>query len=265
MDDGIQSLPSLPYPSRHLCSIIQGSISSTSSTSTSVQFPSHTELDSHANMVVLGRHAFIFESTNRTCSVIPFSDTIGTMKDVPIVDGAIAYDNPSTGETTILIVRNALHVPSMEHNLIPPFLMRESGLVVNDVPKIHCSDPDRNDHCIISIEHDLKIMLNLNGIFSYFQSRMPLVHELYDAPKVFLTPDASTWNPTCPSFASNEASLTNSDGDISHVNRHRKDPMTSTGEDLFEIDAISTAEWNDAIDHAINTSYTTDFNLSHIH
>ena len=31
-----------------------------------------TELDYHANMVVLGAHAFIFESTNRTCNVQPF-------------------------------------------------------------------------------------------------------------------------------------------------------------------------------------------------
>ena len=28
-----------------------------------------TELDLHANMFVLGAHAFIFESTNRTCNV----------------------------------------------------------------------------------------------------------------------------------------------------------------------------------------------------
>jgi hypothetical protein len=39
-------------------------------------------------------------------------------------------------KTYLLIVRNALHVPSMQHNLIPPFIMREAGLVVNDVPKM---------------------------------------------------------------------------------------------------------------------------------
>jgi len=49
-----------------------------------------TELDSHANMVVLGRNSFIFESTGKTCNVKPFSEEIGVAEDVPIVDGAIA-------------------------------------------------------------------------------------------------------------------------------------------------------------------------------
>ena len=29
------------------------------------------------------------------------------------------------------MMRNALYVPSMPHNLIPPFIMREAGIVVN--------------------------------------------------------------------------------------------------------------------------------------
>ena len=45
-------------------------------------------------------------------------------------------------KTYILTVRNALHVPSMEHNLIPPFIMREAGLVINDVPRIHTRTED---------------------------------------------------------------------------------------------------------------------------
>ena len=48
-----------------------------------------TEMDSHANMVVLGKHSFIFESTGKTCNVKPFSEEIGMDEDVPIVDGAI--------------------------------------------------------------------------------------------------------------------------------------------------------------------------------
>ena len=52
-----------------------------------------TELDSHANMVVLGRHSFVFESTGKICIVRPFSEEIGVAEDVPIVDGAIAYDD----------------------------------------------------------------------------------------------------------------------------------------------------------------------------
>ena len=133
-----------------------------------------TELDSHANMVVLGKNSFIFESSGKTCNVKPFTDEIGIAENVPIVDGAIAYDDSKTGKTYILLVRNALYIPTMETNLIPPFIMREAGLVVNDVPRIHTrvTDITNNTHCILAEKEangaDLKIPLRLDGIFSSF-------------------------------------------------------------------------------------------------
>ena len=75
-----------------------------------------SELDSHANMVVLGKECFIFESTGKTCNVLPFNTELGIASDVPIVDAALAYDCPFTNETYILIIRNALHIKSMENN-----------------------------------------------------------------------------------------------------------------------------------------------------
>ena len=108
-----------------------------------------TELDSHANMVVLGSHAFVFEKTGRTCNVKPFSTELGIASNVPIVDAAIAYDCPYNFKTYILIARNALHIPSMDHNLVPPFIMRAGGVKVNDTAKIHCDDPSIDDHCIL--------------------------------------------------------------------------------------------------------------------
>ena len=62
------------------------------------------------------------------------------MARVPIVDTAIAYDCQNTMKTYILIVHNTLHVKSMYHNLLTPFIVREAGLIVNNEPKIHCSD-----------------------------------------------------------------------------------------------------------------------------
>ena len=124
-----------------------------------------TELDSHANMVVLGRQAYVFEKTGRTCNVRPFAQELGMAEGVPIVDGAIAYDCPYSNQTFILIIRNALHIPSMSHNLIPPFIMRAGGVIVNDVPKIHCADPTVNDHCIRFTGSDLRIPLQLTGTF----------------------------------------------------------------------------------------------------
>ena len=50
-----------------------------------------TELDSHANMVLLGANTFIFESTNRTCNVQPFDPSLGIASKIPIVNGAVVY------------------------------------------------------------------------------------------------------------------------------------------------------------------------------
>ena len=118
-----------------------------------------TELDSHANMVVLGLNSFVFESTGKTCNVQPFSTELGIARDVPIVDGALAYDCSYSGIVYVLVVRNALHVPSMVHNLILPFIMRAGGVVVIDVPKVQCKDPAVDDHCVSFVDSNLRIPL----------------------------------------------------------------------------------------------------------
>ena len=37
----------------------------------------------------------------------------------------------------MLIVKNVLHVPSIDHNLTPPFMLSEAGIEVRPTPKIH--------------------------------------------------------------------------------------------------------------------------------
>jgi hypothetical protein len=34
-----------------------------------------------------------------------------------------------------------LYVPSLDHNLLPPFMMREAGVIVKDTPKIELDEP----------------------------------------------------------------------------------------------------------------------------
>ena len=161
---------------------------------------STTQLDSHANMVVVGNNATIFSNSGKSADVRPFSSKCSKMESVPIVDAAVAYDCPYTLKTYLLTVRNALHVPSMEHNLIPPFIMREAGLIVNDTPKIHTKREDlsRETHCIVATKSDngveLRIPMKLDGIFSYFVTRALTQDEVDDCESietVHLTPDAS--------------------------------------------------------------------------
>ena len=73
---------------------------------------------------------------------------------VPLVDATVRYDNPYNRKSYILVIWNALYVSSMDNNLIPPFMLREKGVTVNDVPKIHKADPTVDDHVITFVETD---------------------------------------------------------------------------------------------------------------
>ena len=84
-----------------------------------------------------------------------FAKECGVLQ-IPIVDAAVVFEDPYDGNIYFLVMRNALYVESMDHHLIPPFIMREAGLVVNDVAKIHCWQRTQEDHSII--DRDSKLL-----------------------------------------------------------------------------------------------------------
>ena len=97
---------------------------------------SQTDLDSHDNIVVSERNVTIINDTGRRAKVSPFTPDYDSLHSVPIADTTIRYDCPFSGATFLLIVRNALSVPAMDHNLIPPFIVREAGIDIRCAPKI---------------------------------------------------------------------------------------------------------------------------------
>ena len=177
--------------------------------------PSRTELDSHANMMVCNDDCHIFDSIyKRSTDVEPFDPSLGLSTKVPIVDVALAFDCLVTGQTTVLLARNVLYVPTIRHNLVSLFILREAGGVVNDVPKIHTSTPTKYDHSIIFDDANLNIPLHLNGIFSYFLTRKPTLDEIKFSDKAFITPDTPSWDPYSTHYQENESALTDWEGNI---------------------------------------------------
>eukprot|EP00957_Ditylum_brightwellii_P169103 12870660-Ditylum_brightwellii.AAC.1 len=61
----------------------------------------------------------------------------------------------------------------MENNLITPFIMRDAGFQVSDIPKIHVKDPTCEDHSVFLEESEFRIPLKLSSIFSYFSTSKP--------------------------------------------------------------------------------------------
>ncbi len=107
-----------------------------------------TELDSHANMAVAGRDCMIIAKSGHYASVTPFSADLPVMERVEIGDVAIAYEDPYSLETYLLMMRNTLLIPSMDHNLLPPFLVQEASLFLDETPKFQSTDVSLENHTI---------------------------------------------------------------------------------------------------------------------
>ena len=149
---------------------------------------SRMELDSHANMVVVGRNCLVVHDSGRKADVSAFTPEHNTL-EVPIIDAMLLYDDLFNGKEYGLFVMDALHIPSMEHNLVPPFIMHEAGIMVNDTPKIHVLDQTPDDHAIIFPGGEFCIPLSLWGVFSYFPTRAPMVEQVEGLDEVYmLTP-----------------------------------------------------------------------------
>jgi hypothetical protein len=145
-----------------------------------VEEDSRTELYSHANMPVAGRNACVTPDTGRTADVNPFTPDYDPMQ-IPIVDAAVQHDCPYDGQMHILVLRNALHVPSMKNNLVPPFVMREAGMRANDTPKMQTIEPTEEDHSTHLPDTDFRIPLSLWGMFSHSVASTPTAEQMMEA------------------------------------------------------------------------------------
>ena len=163
---------------------------------------SSIELDSNANMPVVGASAYIISDTGDTADVNCYSPEYKTRK-IKIFDADLQYKIQYDAKISILVLQNALYVPSMINNLIPPLIMREAGIKVNKIPKIHLNNPYVEGHSIFFAETNCIIPLSLKGVFSYFHVSKPTVEVFNECEDVcILTP--TTWNPHNNAYAANK-------------------------------------------------------------
>ena len=206
---------------------------------------SRTELDSYADSPVVGRNVLIISDSGQTANVTGFTKDLGKCMSIPIVTAAIAYSDEYNNKTSIIIVHNALHIKSMEHNLVPPFMMRLAGVDVDECPKFMCRRPTIKNHAIYFHgdkwdQEDLRIPLQLHGTISYFPSRIPHRRELDDCQSYDITPNSPSWDPHREKYSSMEHRMLDHRGEISRY--HREPDRT-----LF-IDQVKT----DIVDHGVS-------------
>ena len=145
----------------------------------------------------------------------------------------------------------------MSDNLIPPFIMREAGVKVNDVPKIHVMEPSVEDHTISFSDGDLRIPLSLWGVFSYFITRAPTKQQVMESDEVYmLTPNGESWNPHTDAYARNEENMLDWEGNMVEERYRLRIILSDAPEDkeMASAAAIISVE-TEAIDRNLQERY----------
>ena len=93
---------------------------------------------------------------------------------------------PYTDKPYIMSARNKLHAPTINNNLVPPFVMGEDGVKVNDTLKIKQLEPRVVYYSIYFTEDILSIPIHLWGILPYFPTSKPSVIMLDQCDDMFM-------------------------------------------------------------------------------
>ena len=127
--------------------------------------------------------------TNRTADVFPYNDNYQPVTNVPIVSGATAYDDVTSGQTIILIINEALYYgKKLNHSLLNPNQIRHNGFDVQDNPY------DKEYELGITISNNMFVKFVTSGTKIQFRSRVPTHRELQECHHVELT-SSSLWQP----------------------------------------------------------------------
>jgi hypothetical protein len=129
-------------------------------------------------------------------------DPLQPPHQVKVVDAAIRYTCHDTGDHLILMINQAIYVPEVDHCLLCPMQFRINGVEINEVPRFLTQYPTTLTHSIRIADptdpvHPYIILLQLEGVVSYFEFSLPLSAEFEDpeSPHLELTAKSPAWNP----------------------------------------------------------------------
>ena len=93
-------------------------------------------IDSSADTCVAGNHTWISEIIEGvTVSAYGFSDTLPIKENLPIVNAIYTYDNPHTGEVSLLEMIFSIYMGDKKIDSIAcPSQMRLNGVYINKFP-----------------------------------------------------------------------------------------------------------------------------------
>jgi hypothetical protein len=201
-----------------------------------------TELDSHTNTCVLGPGCRIVHETLRYVNVTPFTQTLGQMSHKPIVSGALAYNDPTTGEVIMLVIHQAIYIEELTNHLLCPMQLRMNDLSINEEPKFCLANPTDDTHAITIKHEDIRIPLSLNGVTSYFVTRKPSEEEWNSCRHIEMTYEApECWNPHSKSYSAMENAMIDHQGNVGGTKSRYHDCNLCVLETAKQVAALTSA------------------------
>ena len=220
---------------------------------------SRTDLDSHAEACVLGRNCLIFQDYNKTVTVTGY-DPSGPTISARTVSGALAYDDPKSGTPMILVIHQAIHIPTLDNNLLCPMQLRLNDVIVNETPKFLCKNPSDHSHALIISKEEndyekLIVPLDLFGVVSGVMTRKPTVEEVESCPRFVLTAEGPDFNPSSSEYQEQEMAMMTHRG-------HLKEDIEQPNRNLLGISVEEEDSLYSTINlHDIQTTPIVDFGM----
>ena len=154
------------------------------------------ELDTHADMTVLGSNCVVLSYMGKECEVSPYSSEYRAVWNIPVVTGATVWMNTTDGMAYLLIFHESLWMgDKLDHTLVNPNQLWAYSVSIQDNPF---------DTKPLSITtDDASVELYSKGTIICGDTRTPTESELDQLPRLILT-SPHDWDPhnVCfPSFS----------------------------------------------------------------
>ena len=147
----------------------------------------HIELDTHADMAVLGSNCVVLSYTGKECEVSPYSSDYEAVWNIPVVTGATVWTNTTDGTAYLLIFHESLWMGNkLDHTLVNPNQLQAYGVSIQDNPF--------NTKPLSITTDDASVELYLEGTIICGDTRTPTESELGQLPWLIKT-SLHDWDP----------------------------------------------------------------------
>ena len=149
----------------------------------------NSEIDNHADTTCFGSNFTAIEFTGEQCEVSPLSKDYESMNNIPVATAATAWDDPTTGETIILVFHQGLWFGNkLPNSLINPNQCRVHGIEISDNPFDKAKPLGIRDET-----QEIHIPMAFGNSFVSLKTRAPSMDEIKNNRVIEMTSEAS-WN-----------------------------------------------------------------------